>query len=222
MEIENADYNILSLGRLEKPYVLPNLLETQKFIHQHKDKKFNLIFIGGEPKGREEEIKIRKTFQNDTNITLFFLGYMFPVPANLININDVAIATANSVLAASNEGVPTIVIDIHDNLPIGIYGKTTNTRFSRTSEPPTSLISLLEDVLIQKKFPKTAPIVSNEQEEIENAFGEQIEFLNLSSNDKSYYDVMSLIRKQDVLWPYIKYIVHSIVDTFTLHSYKHH
>lgn len=207
--IPEADYNILSIGRLEKSYVIPTLIEVGKFIKQHPEKRFNMTVIGGDPKS-EEEPKIRNVFKGIANVNLLFMGYMFPVPANLLTVNDVAIASANSVLVPSNEGVPTIVIDIHDSLPIGIYGRTTLNKFSRDNEPPTSIVDLLEDVLIKGVYSKTAPVQYDEESQIEEVFGKQVEFLSLSPRDGASYDVRSLYSRHKKLINQTKRLLHKL------------
>lgn len=209
IEIKKADFNILSIGRLEKPYVLPTFAEVRKFVDLHHDKFFNIIVIGGDPKG-DVEGKIRTVFNGVKNVYFLFLGYMFPVPSNLIEINNVAIASANSVLVPSNEGVPTIAIDIHDNLPIGIYGRTTNNKFSRDSEPATSIVELLDDVLIKGLYPKSNPILRNEKAEMEEVFGKQLDFLKLSSSDGTAYPVEELYSVWRVLYDRTKYYLHKL------------
>lgn len=191
IKFPKADYNILSIGRIDKPYVFPNFSAVKKFVQKHPEKTFNMIVIGGAPKG-DAEINIRALFKDVPNVHLSMLGYMYPVPSNLIDMNDVAIATANSILVSSDEGVPTIAIDIHDNLPIGIYGRTTQNIFSRDNEPPCTVVGLLEDVLIKGKYPKTEPIIPDEEAEMEAVFGKQVDFLNLSPWDGASYDVRSL------------------------------
>lgn len=194
-----ADHYILSVGRLEKDYVLPTLVEVKSFTDGHKEETFNLMIIGSDPKG-EVENKIRTLFEGTSNVTLDLMGYMYPIPSNLIGYNDVSIASANSVLVSSNEGVPTIVIDIHDKLPIGIFGRTTQNKFSRDNEAPCTIVGLLEDVLLKKIYPKIPPIANDEEREIEEVFGRQVDFLKLSNNDSFAYPVRDLypIRKRIV------------------------
>lgn len=65
-----------------------------------------------------------------------------------IKLADVAVASSGSVLVASEEGVPTISIDVNDSKPIGIYGLTTNNFINRSeNEPQLNLVELLEQVL---------------------------------------------------------------------------
>lgn len=209
IKFSKADYNILSIGRIDKPYVLPTFNEVKKFVHFYTEKTFNLIIIGGAPKDDVEK-KIRELFKGVTNVQLYMFGYMYPVPANLIDINDVAIATANSVLVSSEEGVPTIAIDIHDNLPIGIYGRTTQNRFSRDNEEPCTVVGLLEDVLIKGLYPKSEPIFSDEETEMEEVFGKQVEFLKLSPGDAASYDVRSIYPRRKMILNQTKRFLHKL------------
>lgn len=209
VKFPKADYNILSIGRIEKPYVLPTFKEVKNFAQLHSEKTFNMIVIGGAPK-YETEKNIKNLFKDVANVQLFMLGYMYPVPSNLIDLNDVAIASANSILVPSDEGVPTIAIDIHDNLPIGIYGRTTQNLYSRDHETPCTVVGLLDEVLIKKKYPKTEPIISDEESEMEFVFGKQIEFLNLSPGDGASYDVRSLYPWNKRLWDQTKRYIHKL------------
>ncbi len=204
-----ADYNILSIGRIDKPYVLPTFSEVKKFVQMHPEMTFNMIVIGGAPKVDAEK-KIRGLFKDISNVHLYMLGYMYPVPSNLIDMNDVAIATANSILVPSNEGVPTIAIDIHDNLPIGIYGRTTRNIFSRDNESPCTVVDLLEDVLIKGKHPKIEPIIPDEESEMEAVFGKQVEFLSLSPRDGASYDVRSLYSRRKKSVNQAKRLLHKL------------
>lgn len=209
LTVPDSDYNILSIGRLDKPYVIPTFMEVSKFVQQHPEKRFNLLFIGGDPKG-DADSRIKGLFSNANNVTLLFLGYMFPVPANIIDINDVSIASSNSVLVSNNEGIPTIVIETQDYLPIGIYGRTTENKFSRDNEPPVSVVELLEDILIYGKYPKKEPLENNEAVEIDEVFGKQVEFLSLSPSDGAAYPVSRLYPWKKKLVDRGKRVLHNI------------
>lgn len=207
--IAKADFNILSVGRLEKPYVLPSFVEVRKFVETHRGNSFNMVIIGGDPKG-EVEGKIRSVFSGVNNVNIVFLGYMYPIPSNLITMNDVAIASVNSVLVPSNEGVPTIVIDINDYKPVGIYGITTKSKISRSTEPQVTIAELLDDVLIKKLYPKMEPIVSDEEAELEEVFGKQVNFLKMSPNDGVAYPVGDLYSFPLMFINRIKKLIHHL------------
>lgn len=207
-KIPHADFSILSIGRLEKTYVIPSFIEVRRFVVLHPDKSFNVIVIGGDPTGLAQG-NITNVFNGLSNVNLVFLGYMYPIPSNLININDVAIASANSVLVPSNEGVPTIAIDIHDNLPLGIYGKTAFNLFARDGNPIIPMFDLLDDVLIKKLYPKAEPVVSDEEAELEEVFGKQVDFLKMSPNDGATYPVRVLFSVMEKMQGRIKHFLHN-------------
>lgn len=186
--IDNADFTIISIGRLDKPYIMPTLKNVFKFINKYPNSSFNIIIIGGSSSGNIEPL-IERLFSDAKNATIYNLGYIYPIPLNLINIADVGIAMANSVDVISQLGIPTINIDINDLLPIGIYGNTTNNKFRRKGEMSKTLIELLEDVLIYKKYPKEKVQLMDEQIELERVFSSQIDFLSLSLNDYATYNV---------------------------------
>lgn len=191
LELPSEGANILSIGRLDKPYVLPMFEEIKLFARSNPGNLYNVLVIGGSP-DNSVETKVKEMFRDVNNVRIFLYGYMFPVPRNLVQHADVGIASANSVLVSADQGIPTIAICIYDYLPLGIYGRTTNSKFGRDNEPVQSVSQLLKEVLIDKLFDKTFPIEFDEDAELENVFGKQIVFLDLCSKRKEYYDVMSI------------------------------
>lgn len=188
LDLPSEGQNIMSIGRLDKPYILPMFEEIKKFASLNKDKKYNVLVIGGSPDGSVEK-NVEALFANECNIALYMYGYVFPVPRNLINKADVGIATANSVLVTADQGVPTISICINDLQPLGIFGRTTKNKFYREEEPIQSVSTCLHEVLNEGKFPRVAPTEMDVDAELERVFGKQVEFLALSPNDHQYYDV---------------------------------
>lgn len=55
IDLKRADYTILSIGRLDKPYIQTLLNELICFIGLHPQTRFNLIFIGGSADGYVEK-----------------------------------------------------------------------------------------------------------------------------------------------------------------------
>lgn len=196
--------SIMSIGRLDKPYIMPMFEEVKKFATHNTDKKYNVLVIGGSPDGSVEN-EIKNLFAGVDNITLFMYGYVFPVPRNLINKADVGIATANSILVTADQGIPTIAIDIQDFLPMGIFGRTTNNKFSRDDEPIRPISTWLKDILNEGKYPKVTPSEMDVDAELERVFDKQVHFLNLSPNDHQYYDVLSVYSCLKFVFNQLKY-----------------
>lgn len=197
-DVRKADFNIMSVGRLDKPYVHYMLQEVLSLVCEKTQYQFNFLIIGGSPDGSVEE-EIEKMFSSLQNVKVYLYGYMFPIPLNLLNKADVSIATANSILVTSNLGIPTIAIDIHDNYPMGIYGKSTTNLFSRDEEPIQQISYLLKQVLIDEVYKKEQPLEIDTSSELEAVFSKQVDFLELSSDDHKAYDVESM-------YPWYKYI----------------
>jgi len=183
--IETADYTISSVGRLDKYYVLPMFDEILLFAQKHTDKTINVIIVGGSPDGTVEQ-KIKELFKYIYNVRLYFMGYLFPVPKDLLTKCDVGIASANSVDVTASIGIPTISVDINDSYAIGIYGYTTQRRFTRSDEPQTPISQLLEDVLIKGVVNNLRASVPDKDSKKE--FEKQLAFLDKSTTD-SYYPV---------------------------------
>ena len=191
-----VDFNILCVGRLRKPYILPMFNEVRDFIKGHTEQTYNIIIVGGSPDG-SIEAKINELFNPFANINVFQLGYLYPIPANIIDLADVGISSSNSVFTTAERGVPTIPVDGSDFDAIGVYGHTTNNTLFRTTEPRLKISSLLDDILIKNKYPrKSIEFNSNNVDEV---LRPQIEFLSRSTNDGIYYDISKTYNYLDVL-----------------------
>lgn len=189
--IGEADYNIMSVGRLDKDYIKPMLDEIKEFVQLYEDKTFNLIFIGDDNSRIMGEY-IQNLYSDVRNVNLSLLGYTFPIPYDWIKIVDVSIASSNSVLVTSESGVPTITVDGRDSKAIGIYEHTTKSRvFRKEHEPVLAISTLLEDVLIKKKYSKNLK-ESQAENELGLYFSPHIKLLEISSEEKSYFNVFGI------------------------------
>lgn len=143
--------NILSIGRMDKPYVQPMIRSVKSFVSHHRDIDFNLVFIGDAADEKVRE-SILDSVNEEENVTSYCTGYINPIPRSLIAKMNVAIACAGCVVVAKNEGILTISIDAKDHMAIGIAGITTNNTVFRTNEPKLKIEDLLEDIIIDKKY----------------------------------------------------------------------
>ena len=206
-----SDFTILSVGRLDKPYILPAIKEVNSFVMLHADKIFNLLVVGGSPNGSVENA-IDKICSNTKNLRVYHFGYLFPVPANIVRTADVAFSSSNSVLVSANQGVPTIAIDINDHQPLGVYGSTINNLFVRENEQYMSLAQWLDVVLFEQPFHKAIPDIQNDEREFEKAFDRQIEFLSKSVCDSNFYPVEHMYSKITYLINNVKFYIHKIIN----------
>lgn len=189
--LPKADYTIASLGRVNKPFVLPMVKELTQYAKSHKDKSFLLLFIGGSPdKNDYEDIKNTATADN---LQVYITGPIFPVPYCLLKCADVFISSAGAARTSADEGFTTIVLDANDFKPMGIVGITTNDLVHRSPDSPivpTEL--LLDEVLFQKKYPHTAKELSNIQPEIDTEFDRHLAYLDKSEKSLDYYDMKKI------------------------------
>lgn len=190
IDVAEADFNLLSIGRLDKPYVQTMLTGVKRFVEEYGQHSFNLLVVGGSPDGSVEN-QIRNMFENISNVTIYLFGYLYPIPAILMRMSDVSMASANSVLVSADQGIPTIVYDMADFQTIGVYGHTTNNRFRRQREPATPTENLLAEILIENKYVKVSAFTAD-SDLLEKVFVPQLEFLYKSPNDHSAFDVMAI------------------------------
>lgn len=151
--LPKVEYTILSLGRLNKPYI-PYMLESVfQFSQTHKTRTINLLMVGGYL-SKSVEKKIVDIQSKSSNLNIYSLGELYPIPQNIFQSCDVSIAVAGCANICYNQGLPNIIIDANDFEGVGIYKYTTNNVTFRTDEQPTSVSSLLEDVLVNKIYKK--------------------------------------------------------------------
>ena len=214
ISIPNADFSLLSIGRLDKPYIQTMLKGVYDFVCLHKDKTFNLLLVGASSNG-DIERQILELFREISNINIVEFGYMYPIPVKLLNCVDVALASANSVLVSANMGIPTIAFDMADYQAIGVFGYDTNNRFRRQEEPVVYTEDLLEDILFSDKYSGHRE-QTNMTTDLDSVFGPQVDFIYNTPLDRNSYDVMSIHSKFRVLWANIKRIIYVKIGKFKI------
>lgn len=185
--IEHVDYHIGSIGRLNKPFVLPMVKQLASFANKHPDKKFQLVLFGGSPAATDINDILNEQLEN-YHITI--TGAIFPVPLHLLQKMDVFIASAGAARTSYESGGVTIAMDANDYEPIGLMGRDTQLTISRGDNiKRTTLEELLTEILLSnKQFPKP-PIVI---EDIDAEFMKHMKFLNEMAKERLYYDVRKL------------------------------
>ncbi|MCR4900451.1 MAG: hypothetical protein K5907_06520 [Treponema sp.] len=185
--IEEADYHIGSIGRLNKPFVYPMVSQLSAFARFHPDKRFQLILFGGSP----DKLDIRNILSLTLdNFHIAITGPIFPVPLHLIQKMDVFIASAGGARTSYEAGGITITIDANDYEPIGIMGVDTKMTIKRDEKIKIlSLKELLTKILFSdKKFTKP-PIVL---EDIEREFVKHLDYLKGMNKRLLYYNTRKL------------------------------
>lgn len=185
-----CDYRIGLLSRLEKSFVIPAIKDLCQFAKNHHDKKFLLLLMGNAPKGSGVLSQIQDYIsEQTTNVFVIATGYIYPVPTKLLEECDAFFTSAGSSWACMRSGVPTITYDGNDNRPIGILGRTTNnTLFRGENEPPQDFSKLMDEILIEKKYPKEGP---NYRQGLPD-FSDHMKALEETAPEKEYFDVESI------------------------------
>lgn len=205
LALEKSDFNIMTIGRLEKPFVMTMFDEFRFFSLSHPEKLINVLIIGASPMGDKEE-EIRRLFEKIETVRLYFMGFVFPIPTSYFANVDVAVSSANSVMVSANQGIPTIPVDMYDYYAMGIYGETTENIFYRTDEPKIKISSLLEEVLIEKKYGRR--VSDNCESDSAFCFYEQLKFIERCNKKKDYYDTTRLFSRFDNIVGNCKRYVH--------------
>lgn len=196
LKYDKSRKTILSLGRLDKPYITPMLHEIVKFAEE-TNSLVNLFLVGGAADD-SYITTIKEYLKGEDKVIPYFFGYMYPVPEIIIKAADVAIASSGSVLVPTEHGIPTIAIDTQDYMAMGIYGITTMNTFVRTTEPQIKTSDLLYNVLIENKFGKIDPRSIAVTLESEKILQKHLESLDTLDAPKEYFDVLSVYSGKDV------------------------
>lgn len=179
-----ADYTIGSIGRTNKKYVQPMIDAIIRFVSNHPDKSFNILYIGGSMDKKSEKI-VQDRLSSMSNAKLTFTGMQFPLSIDMIRQMDVCVASAGSCVVSYNCGIPTISIDGNDGKAIGIFKVTTNNNlFRNENEQLIEIDSLLEEILIQKSCSKKDEILSMAVD-----FSSHWDFIKQMSKTKDYFDI---------------------------------
>ena len=189
-KVGKADFTIGSIGRTNKQYVQPMVDSILKFVSSYKEKRFNILYVGGSM-NKQSEDKVINRFSSVPNVNLFFTGMMFPIPIEMIRQMDVCVASAGSCYVSYNCGIPTISMDGNDSKAIGVLGKTTqNAIFRNSSEPQIELDDLLEDVLIKRKYVKEDRTISAQVN-----FSTHWDFVKGMNPSMNYFDINTIDKK---------------------------
>lgn len=179
---------VLSLGRIEKPYLFPTLESFRNYAKENVQLNFNLVVVGGNLDNAIEEVRIKQLFDRLENVNLVLTGSLFPIPLGLIRRTDVCIASSGSAGLTYKFGIPTITIDGNDLLPIGILGYNANSwLFRNSTEPPQKLSDLL-NLIIKERVIKNEFLIPQEFK-IKADYSQHLNFIAQSASEFTYYDM---------------------------------
>lgn len=193
--LENADFYIGSIGRINKPFVLPMVEEISRYAKKHSDHTFQLVLFGGSPEVEDINRILEKEKESD-NLYIYITGPIFPIPRQVIKKMDVFIASAGAAKTSSDEGCLTIAIDANDFQAMGILGCTTNDIIHRSFKDINyTTEQLLDQILYEKKYFNVHPKVDIESSDYMIAFEKHELYRSSATKDKSYYPVKIMAPK---------------------------
>lgn len=189
-KLSKADYNICSIGRLDKNFVIYGVNEVVFFAKNHLDLTFNLVMIGGGEASRVSEIK--SIVSKQKNINLIITGYLYPIPAVLMHRMDCFYSSAGSSRVSADLGKPTISMSA-DGDPLGIlYYTTMQTLYKDEEYHYISLSEYLEKVLIEKYCEFNKPIYNKVLFDKDKEFQRELDLFCVSSQ-KEYYEFKNVV-----------------------------
>ncbi|HRU98903.1 MAG TPA: hypothetical protein P5092_15895 [Ruminococcus sp.] len=145
LNIKETDIVIGIVGRLTKPYVsvgLKKVIETSK---KHLNKQFKVIIIGGAIEDTAEQ-ELYNMVRDQTNVSVFITGFIYPIPLNLLKLSQVCLSSAGSANAIY-QYVPTISIDAYTYEAIGVLGYNTDSTLTKNNSFTSSIEEYLENIL---------------------------------------------------------------------------
>ena len=149
-QYRDSDFKILSLGRLNKPYIPDMLIAIRNFSRSHPEYTINVTLVGGYYLNEVEVLC--SNIEEETGVMFIHIDECNPIPSNIFTYNDMAIAVAGCAGICTNQGLQTITVDANDKKAIGILEITTKNSTIRVKEPPVNIETFLEDILINKKY----------------------------------------------------------------------
>lgn len=209
--IARADFNVLTIGRLDKPYIETLVQELKKFSMDNTTHSLNIHFVGGSNSGTVEK-SIEQELGGIENVNLYMYGFVYPIPSGLIEMADVAVASANSILVTSERGCPTICIDMADYGGIGVFGYTTMNKFKRTTEPFVPISELLEEVLIKKSINVDKKERTNKDSgRSKSQMEESVSYIKSMDEKKEYFDEKEIYGPLERCYCHAKWLIHQYV-----------
>lgn len=194
-----ADYKIGSISRLEKDYINPMLKAIVEVSKRHKEHTFSLVMVGD-----TNDIRIKNSLlditKNIENLTVYYTGYLSPIPKSIIDYVDFFIGTSGSAVSTANEGKITITVDTLTAQPIGIKGyDAVNLIYS--SGEKGNLENYLDYIFFEANLDEIQNSVKNSLESCDymTEFDRHMKFIEESSNNKVYFSFDSLPLREEII-----------------------
>lgn len=200
-ELEKHEKVIGTIGRANKPFLIPTLLHIKKYIEEHPDVRYAVVLIGGAPQEKYEE-EARNVFKNCENVDFYTTGMIFPISRKLLHICDVYVSSSGSASLTAREGLPTIAISPTTFKANGILNYTTRCSAIVEKETNQDVKELLYNILDEEYCKKNPNLGMYDEEDFEEEakeqFDKQIMFIESNNEELEYYDV-SKVKKEGKL-----------------------
>lgn len=186
------DRVIGTVGRAEKPFLLPTLRKIKEYILSHPSYKYAVLFIGG-AKQQKYADEAEHIFDGMPNVDFYTTGMIYPIPRSLVRQVDVFVSSAGSAGATAREGIPTIAVCATTFKANGILNYTTRHVVLPDEEHESDIVEQIALVLDEKYCDSHQPmglydgLPIDEQAEIE--FRKQLSFAHNNNEPLEYYDI---------------------------------
>lgn len=201
-EIPEEGMNIFSIGRMEKPYFNHMIDSVCNFADSHKENTFNFVIIG-DTEDDSLKSKLLDKIKHVSNLKIYLLGYVWPIPRTLINKASVILASAGSVYMGYLENIPSIAIDSNDFEAIGVLGyNTTNVLFRTKLDNSYTINDYLTWILIEKKQLPLNRMIPQSSD-----YSKHMEIIN-RPNPQDYYNVLRSTRM--IQQPILRRAIHTL------------
>lgn len=150
----NEDFVILSVGRLDKPYIQDMLTETAAFARrlESEGKSVRLIMVG-DTRDTYRKRRLRETVAGIYGLNVEWWGEVWPMPRAIYDRADIFVGLSGAAEEAAAEGLPTVILDSNDHQVIGLLGETTHHELYRSAdESPLPLREVMCDLFRQREL----------------------------------------------------------------------
>ena len=215
-EMPYCDLTIGYIGRAKKRY-LPNIIDgVCDFAQRHSDKKILFVTLGDFSCRKDYYVEKSKDI---SNLALYELGDMFPIPRSLFGKVNVVIAGSGSARCSVEEGALTLVADVKNYLCNGLLGyETQNSVYQDESTIQSDFSEGLERTLIEKVY-NNLSFNYNRCPSVEECCEQNFKVIKESNQSKEYYSERKLCKF--ALKTHIKRFILSFLSHFLPKTSKH-
>ena len=196
--LKTHDCVIGTIGRAEKPFLIPTLKGIREYVLDNPERNFGILHIGGSPQIKYQE-EAATIFDNVPNATYYCTGSIFPIPKVLASTCAAFVSSSGSASASARENIPTVSISPSTFMANGILNYTTRFAAVPDKEMNLTIKSQLSEI-IDNKYCETHENLGLYDalpfsEEAKIQFKKQIDFVTENDTKLEYYDV-SKVKKE--------------------------